>query len=153
MLLVWAEVSVKGIRLRRNDREPVIILQDIRTAQSFGLRVGAASAGEIILEIEGARPIERTTADVIRDVFTLHGISATRIELYDDGKTRARLRYDSAGTEYSLEMNAGDALALAVRMRAPIFAHVDLVTARCETVAFGGTGEAEYLALEPVASR
>ncbi|TVR51430.1 MAG: bifunctional nuclease family protein [Spirochaetaceae bacterium] len=153
MLVVWAEVSVKGIRLRHTDREPVVILQDYGSGRCFGLRVGAASAGEIILEIEGARPVERTTADVIRDVFTVHGISVTRVELYGDAKTRARLRYASAGIEYSLEMNAGDALALAVRMRAPIFAHADLVTARCERGALSEAGASEYLALEPAALR
>jgi uncharacterized protein len=119
--------GLTGLRIRgvsMEEDEPVVILEDRATDRRFRIPVGPFEATAIILELECISPPRPLTHDLLAVFFEEGGFSLDEVELF--GKpgpgSRARLSYRKGARKFEKEVRPSDALALALRLHAPVFA-------------------------------
>jgi uncharacterized protein len=125
-------MHVKGVAMPSSDASPVVILEEEHGTHEICVTVGAAEAGAILMELEGVSMPRPMTHELFAQMFKEQGISIRRIELYglygagEDGFL-ARLEYGRGWRTWTRDVRPSDALALAVAVDAPVFAHQSLV--------------------------
>jgi bifunctional DNase/RNase len=129
---VMLRMRVKGVAMPSTDASPVIILEEDHGEHEICVTVGAAEAGAILMELEGVSMPRPLTHELFAQMFKEQGISIRRIELYglygagEDGFL-ARMEYGRGWRTWTRDVRPSDALALAVAVNAPVFAHQSLV--------------------------
>jgi uncharacterized protein len=115
-------LRIRGVSMEKD--EPVVILEDRATDRRFRLPVGPFEATAIILELECISPPRPLTHDLLADFFEEGGFSLDEVELFGEPGpgSRARLSYHKGVRKFEKEVRPSDALALALRLDAPVFA-------------------------------
>lgn len=123
-------LRIKGVSME-ND-EPTVILEDRATDRRLHLPVGPFEASAIILELECISPPRPLTHDLLAAFFEEGGFSLDEVILYGepDSGSRARLSYRKGLRKYEKEVRPSDALALALRLDAPVFAEAAMFDRR-----------------------
>jgi bifunctional DNase/RNase len=101
----------------------VVILQDIDECKAIPIWIGFSEANAIALEINGVVPPRPMTHDLIKNI--LEGLRARveRILIHDvrENIIFARVILNLSGEDIPIDARPSDAIALAVRVKAPIF--------------------------------
>lgn len=121
------ELRICGVSMEKG--EPIVILEERWTKRRFQVKVGPFEASAIILEMEGISSPRPLTHDLLAEIFEEGGFSLGRVELFGDSPelSRAKLSYSKGLHSYEKEVRPSDALALAQRLKAPIFASPDIL--------------------------
>ncbi len=123
-------LDVRGVALDPADADPVVILEDRERRFTLPVPVGPFEAGAIILELEGVKPPRPLTHDLLADFLRTHGFRVESAELStgEDGALKASLSYRKGLGRWRRELRPSDAIALALRLKAPLRASAsDLV--------------------------
>jgi len=100
-----------------------LVLGEVDGNRRLPIIIGAFEAQAIALELEKIQPPRPMTHDLIRDLFD--SVSADVADILIDelreGTFFAKIRYTVNGSESQLDCRPSDAVALAVRVGAPIF--------------------------------
>ncbi len=85
--------------------------------------IGAFEAQAIALELEKIQPPRPMTHDLLRDAFDSMEVDVTEVVIDElrEGTFFAKIRYNHNGDNDQLDARPSDAVALAVRVDAPIF--------------------------------
>jgi len=117
------EMAVEGLTLDPLTNMPIIILKDPTGKRALPIWVGIFEANAIALEMEKVSTPRPMTHDLIKNI--LDGINATvkRICVNDlrDNTFFAEIMVQVNGTQYPIDSRPSDAIALALRVNAPIF--------------------------------
>jgi uncharacterized protein len=121
------ELRIRGVYME--DDQPIIILEDRATDRKLTVPVGAFEASGIILEMEGISSPRPLTHDLLAEFFEEGGFSLDEAAFFGDAadEVRARLIYHRGLRKYTKELRPSDALALALRLRAPLRADSSLI--------------------------
>jgi uncharacterized protein len=116
------ELRIRGVSMEKD--EPIVILEERKTERRLQVKVGPFEASAIILELEGISSPRPLTHDLLAAIFEEGGFSLEGVELFGDSAegARARLSYRKGPRSYEKEVRPSDALALALRLDAPVFA-------------------------------
>lgn len=100
-----------------------LVLGEVDGNRRLPIIIGAFEAQAIALELEKIQPPRPMTHDLLRDLFD--AVQGDVIDIVIDelreGTFFAKIRYTVAGEEGQLDCRPSDAVALAVRVDAPIF--------------------------------
>jgi len=109
--------------------EPVVILEDRVTDRRLFVPVGPFEASAIILEMEGISPPRPLTHDLLAEFFEEGGFSLEAVELFGEAaeRARARLSYRKGLRQFVKEVRPSDAMAMALRLDAPLLAEASLL--------------------------
>jgi bifunctional DNase/RNase len=118
-------MHVVGISVDQSSGGAVLFLQD-EADRTLPIWIGIAEATAIAKELEGVDLPRPMTHDLFRDVLRATGTEVERIEVIDlrDNTYFAEIVLrDPKGGSLRIDSRPSDAIALAVRMEAPIFVH------------------------------
>ena len=106
-----------------------LVLGEVNGNRRLPIIIGAFEAQAIALELEKIQPPRPMTHDLIRDLFKQVSADVTDILIDElkEGTFFAKIRFSVNGTESQLDCRPSDAVALAVRMTAPIFVAVHVI--------------------------
>ena len=114
---------VKGLTLDPLTNMPIVILKDVEGNRALPIWIGTFEANDIALEMERVTTPRPMTHDLIRNI--LEGLKAkvSRIVVNDlrDNTFYAVILLEVNGTEVAIDSRPSDAIALALRVKAPIF--------------------------------
>lgn len=117
------QMVVKGLTLDPLTNLPVVILKDVEGNRALPIWIGSFEANAIALEMERVTPPRPMTHDLIRNI--LEGLKAkvSRIVVNDlrDNTYYAVIFLSVNDTEVAIDARPSDAIALALRVKAPIF--------------------------------
>lgn len=117
------EMKVKGLALDPSTNTPIVILEDLEEERALPIWVGIFEANAIALEMESVPTPRPMTHDLIKNI--IEGIQAevSRIVINDlqDNTFYAVIFLSLNGTEVTIDSRPSDAIALALRVDAPIF--------------------------------
>ena len=117
------EMKVKGLTLDPLTNMPIVILKDIEGNKALPIWVGIFEANAIALEMEQVTTPRPMTHDLIKNI--LEGITAhvNRVVVNDlkDNTFYAVISLNLNGSEVLVDSRPSDAIALALRVNAPIF--------------------------------
>jgi len=137
----WVELRVRSVRIEGVEATPLVLLEDGACRHRLRVPVGPFEASAVIMELEGISPPRPMTHDLLAELFREAGFHLDRVELFgsQDESPRARLSYRRGLKKVVKEIRPSDALALALRLRAPILAERTLVGTpqRSRRAAFG----------------
>jgi len=100
-----------------------LVLGEIEGNRRLPIIIGAFEAQAIALELEKIQPPRPMTHDLLRDTFGELDVDVTEVVIDElrEGTFFAKIRYRHNGDEHQLDSRPSDAVALAVRVDAPIY--------------------------------
>jgi len=136
------EVRVRGIALDQRSESPVVILEELRGSRKLPIWIGYPEASAIASELESVAPPRPNTHDLAKRL--VDGLEGTvaRVVVTDlsGGVYYARIVLARNGRSVEVDARPSDAIALALRFRAPLFVQEGLFERALEE-AVGGDEE------------
>src|SRR6185369_11667904 len=129
------EMTVKGLMVDPITNMPIVILRDKDGQKVLPIWVGTFEANAIALQIENISTPRPMTHDLLRNVIQDLKASVEKIVVCDlqDNTFYALIYLVIAGDTVAIDARPSDAIALALRTRAPIFVE-DTVIDHAKTV-------------------
>ncbi len=124
------EYIVRGIALERETQMPIALLKEKKGDNVLPVWVGPSEASSIIVEVEGVQPPRLLTHDLLALIFQKHRFNLLGVEIYGyiDDKFLARIRYRKGFKTHVVEVRPSDGLALALRLKSPIYCDKNLIS-------------------------
>ncbi len=125
--------------------QAILLLKDEEGRRYLPISVGPFEANAIALAVEGVDPPRPLTHDLLKNVLETFKAKVTRI-LIDDlkegtdgtGTFYAQITLEAEGREMEIDSRPSDAIALAVRTGAPIYALERVLVAAAVSEDTGG---------------
>jgi uncharacterized protein len=133
------EMTIKGLMVDPITNMPIVILRDTEGQKVLPIWVGIFEANAIALQIENIATPRPMTHDLLKNVIADLKATVQKIVVCDlKENTFFALVYLAVdGDTIAVDARPSDAIALALRTRAPIFVE-DSVIENAKTVDFGG---------------
>ncbi len=118
------EMSIKGLMVDPITNTPIVILHDRDGRRVLPISVGIFEANAIALEIENISVPRPMTHDLLRNVIRDLKADVQKVVVSDlkEGTFYAVIHVIVGGEILAIDARPSDAIALALRVRAPIFA-------------------------------
>src|SRR5579872_4129178 len=114
---------VESVRVSLTTQNRVVILKDKGTERYLLIWIGPLEAWAIASAVAGVPPPRPTTHDLVKSVVDELGAKVTQVIVNDlrEETFYARIIMDSGGRHIELDSRPSDAIAVAVRVKAPIY--------------------------------
>jgi bifunctional DNase/RNase len=129
------EMVVDSVRVHMLSTQHVVILREAERERYLPIWIGSWEAQSIAMRLQGVEAERPLTHDLIVGLLEELGVRVRRIVVSDlaDETYRARIILSRGEDDYDVDARPSDAIALAVRVSAPIFA-TDAVLDRAAVV-------------------
>ena len=129
------EMTIKGLMVDPIANTPIVILRDKDGQRVLPIWIGMFEANAIALQIENVAPPRPMTHDLLRNVIQDLDASVQKVVVYDlqENTYYALIYLSLRGETVTVDARPSDAIALALRTRAPIFVE-DAVIDNAKTV-------------------
>lgn len=130
----WMEVKVMGIVVDPKASNPVVVLVDLNGQKALPIWIGVFEAEAILRGLQDVVTLRPMTHDLMKQMLDTFRVTLTRVLINElKGNTYyAKLHLDVDGEEMIVDSRPSDAIALAVRVKAPIFVAASVVEASKE---------------------
>jgi len=117
------QVKVMGIVMDSKASNPVVVLVDLAGEKALPIWIGAFEADAISRGIEDVVTLRPMTHDLMKQILDTFHVSLSRVVINDlkENTFYANLYLTVDGEELIVDSRPSDAIALAVRAKAPIF--------------------------------
>lgn len=118
------EMKVMGIALDTRTGSPIVVLHDLDNRKALPIWIGSAEASAIIRKIENLIVSRPMTHDLIINMIKQTGYTLDKVEIADvenDTYYATLCLSDKEGNEIEIDARPSDAIAVAIRIDAPIF--------------------------------
>ena len=138
--MIWMKVRTVAMDQQMN---PVVLLVDQAETLALPIWIGTPEAQSIALELQGVKMPRPMTHDLMRDVLTELGVVLDHVVITElkDQTFYAELRLRRGGTSFVVSARPSDAIALAVRAGATIYAEEALLDAEGIVISQAEEGE------------
>ncbi len=115
---------VESVRVHMLSSQHVVILREAETERYLPIWIGSWEAQSIAMRLQGVEAERPLTHDLLTTMLVDLGVTVRHIVVSDlaDETFRARIVLVQGGDDYEIDARPSDAIALAVRTAAPIFA-------------------------------
>ena len=136
------EMSIDSIRVHLTNYQRVVILKVKESDRYLPIWIGAAEADAIAVTLQDVNVPRPLTHDLLRTVISSMGATVNQIIVSDLNNDTffAKIVIQHNGTTMEIDARPSDAIALAVRTQAPIFAE-DTVLERASVEMDADTGK------------
>ena len=123
------EVKVASLGLDKASDTPVVILQEMDGERVLPIWIGPGEASAIAMELAGMKFSRPLTHDLFTSLMQGLGSELQRVLITRvvDNTYHAELILRRDGEMVSIDARPSDSIAIALRAKAPIFAHEDLL--------------------------
>lgn len=117
------KVTIDSIRASLLSQHRVVVLKEEDTERFLAIWIGPYEADAITIKLQGVEVARPLTHDLLEQTLTKLGGTISHVVVNDlhDDTFYARIVVDREGDRIELDSRPSDAIALAVRTRAPIF--------------------------------
>jgi bifunctional DNase/RNase len=139
---MFVEMKVRGLALDPLSNLPIIILRDEEDKRSLPIWIGIYEANAIALELEKIETPRPMTHDLIKSILETIEARVVKVMVTDlkENTFYAVLHVQLGGSEYTVDSRPSDAIALALRVGAPIFVDEEVVR-KAQNLEGGKQGE------------
>jgi uncharacterized protein len=118
------ELQLVGVRVELPSNQPIVLLKEADGDRYLPIWIGAVEATAIAFALQGIETPRPMTHDLMRDILGETRVAVERILISElvDQTFYALIRMSSDGKTVEVSSRPSDAIALAVRINAPIFA-------------------------------
>lgn len=117
------KVTIAGLAMDPASNTPIILLKTEEGEQTLPIWIGlleATSIASALQDIQFDRPM---THDLFKNLTQMLDVQVSRIDICDlkDNTFYAEIHFDSEKRSFTMDARPSDAIALALRFKAPIF--------------------------------
>lgn len=117
------EMKVTGLTIDPFTNMPIIILKDLDEKSALPIWIGLIEASAIATELEKIKLARPMTHDLLKNILQALVVKVEKVEVNDlaDNTFYARIHLACGDKEYVIDSRPSDAIALALRVGAPIY--------------------------------
>lgn len=121
--MTLVRMTVKGLMLDPISNSPIVVLRDDDDSTLLPIWVGVFEANAIALKLENYETPRPMTHDLLRGILGALSVGVVRVVVNElrDSTFFARIILSVDGRETEVDARPSDAIALALRVDAPIF--------------------------------
>ena len=125
------EVVLRAVRVDVGSSTPLLLLEEVSGNRVLPIFIGAPEATAIAYALQGIEAPRPMSHDLLGNVITALGAKLFSVEIVDlvDNTFFASLRLLRGAEEIIVSARPSDAVALALRVGAPLLVHDDLMNA------------------------
>ena len=118
------EMVIYGVSFDLVGRQPIVLLKTADGNKFLPIWIGHPEAAAILMKLQGAAKPRPMTHDLLTDMLSQLDAQVVRIAVTElrENTFYARITVQQNGSEIEVDSRPSDAIALAVRADAPIFA-------------------------------
>ena len=115
---------IYGVSFDMVGKQPIVLLKTVSGNKFLPIWIGHAEAAAILMKLQGAQTPRPMTHDLVSDILCELNTQVAKITVTElkDNTFYALITLKSNASEIEIDSRPSDALALAVRTNAPIFA-------------------------------
>jgi uncharacterized protein len=123
------EMRIKGLMLDPVTNMPIIILSDLEGQRILPIWVGFFEANAIALQMENVATPRPMTHDLLKSIIAGLNASVTKVLVNNlsDNTFFALIYLETNGETVAIDSRPSDAIALALRMKTPIFVDEEVI--------------------------
>ena len=120
---------IYGVSFDMVGKQPIVLLKAVDTNKFLPIWIGHPEAAAILMKLQGASTPRPMTHDLLFDMLGELEVACTRVSVTElrENTFYASITLRMDGREVEIDSRPSDALALAVRTKAPIFAAEDVI--------------------------
>ncbi len=125
------EMKVMGIALDTRTGSPIVVLHDKENRRALPIWIGSAEASSIIRKIENLSVTRPMTHDLIISIIDKTGYKISKVVINDVEKETyfaTIFLEDKEGNEIQIDSRPSDAIAVAIRIDAPILVTANVLS-------------------------
>ena len=121
---------IYGVSFDMVGKQPIVLLKTIDGNKFLPIWIGHPEAAAILMKLQGATTPRPMTHDLINEMINELDAQCTRVSVTElkDNTFYASITLRVNGQEIEIDSRPSDALAVAVRTSAPIFAAEDVIS-------------------------
>jgi uncharacterized protein len=118
------EMVIYGVSFDLVGKQPIVLLKTADGNKFLPIWIGHPEAAAILMKLQGASTPRPMTHDLLTDVLDQLGAQVTRIAVTElrENTFYAQITVQLDGSEIEVDSRPSDAIALAIRADAPIYA-------------------------------
>ena len=123
------EMVIYGVSFDMVGKQPIVLLKTVTGNTFLPIWIGHAEAAAILMKLQGAETPRPMTHDLLNDVLGELNAEIAKITVTElrENTFYALITLRASANEIEVDSRPSDALALAVRSGAPIFAAEDVI--------------------------
>ena len=123
------ELSLIGVRVELPSNQPIVLLKEVDGERYLPIWIGAVEATAIAFALQGIQTPRPMTHDLMRDILSQTNTDVERIVINElvEQTFYAAIRMSANSQVSEVSSRPSDAIALAVRINAPIFASEEVL--------------------------
>ncbi|HWO70288.1 MAG TPA: bifunctional nuclease family protein [Actinomycetota bacterium] len=139
------EMDLAGVRVELPSNQPIVLLKERGGDRYLPIWIGAAEAAAIALALQGVVTPRPMTHDLLKNILEEMSVEVQRIVITElrDGTYYAVISMRRDGESYEVSSRPSDAIALAVRIHAPIYANEEVLSEAAILIPDGDEQEEE----------
>ena len=120
---------ISGLTVDPLTNSPIVILKETSGEKTLPIWIGLLEATAIASELEGIQFSRPMTHDLLKNIMELMDVKVNKIEVCDlkNNTYYALIHIDHKGKEMTIDARPSDALALSLRVKAPIFVAEEVI--------------------------
>jgi bifunctional DNase/RNase len=121
---------IYGVSFDMVGKQPIVLLKTIDSNKFLPIWIGHPEAAAILMKLQGASTPRPMTHDLLTEMLSELDVTCTRVSVTElkENTFYASITLSVNGQELEIDSRPSDALALAVRAGAPIFAAEDVIS-------------------------
>jgi uncharacterized protein len=123
------EMVIYGVSFDMVGKQPIVLLKTVESNKFLPIWIGHPEAAAILMKLQGASTPRPMTHDLLSDLLGELEVECTRVAVTElrENTFYASISLRANGREIEIDSRPSDALALAVRAGAPIFAADEVI--------------------------
>jgi len=126
---MYRPMVISGLTVDPLTNSPIVILKEIDGEKTLPIWIGLLEATAIASELEGIKFSRPMTHDLVKNIMEQVGVKILKIEVCDlkNNTYYALIHFTHGGKEMSIDARPSDALALSLRVNAPIYVAEEVI--------------------------
>jgi bifunctional DNase/RNase len=123
------EMNIYGVSFDLVGKQPIVLLKTAEGNKFLPIWIGHPEAAAILMKLQSASTPRPMTHDLVTDMLDQLGAQVVRITVTElrENTFYAQITVQQDGSEVDIDSRPSDAIALAIRADAPIFAADDVI--------------------------
>ena len=123
------QVTIYGVSFDMVGKQPIVLLKTLEGNRYLPIWIGHPEAAAILMKLQSQAPPRPMTHDLVTDMLSQLDTNVVRITVTElrENTFYASITVQQNGSELEIDSRSSDAIALAVRADAPIFAADDVI--------------------------
>ena len=123
------EMVIYGVSFDMVGKQPIVLLKTVESNKFLPIWIGHPEAAAILMKLQGASTPRPMTHDLLSEMLGELEVECTRVAVTElrENTFYASITISVNGSEIEIDSRPSDAIALAVRCQAPIFAAEEVI--------------------------